>query len=76
MKMMFQVSGRNIRKVNTEFFIELGSPGGASKVGETNTDHPDVIAHLAHKLPDFPWDALAPYGDKARMHQMVQSISR
>ena len=24
--------------------------------------------HLAHKLPDFPWDALAPYGDKARLH--------
>jgi succinyldiaminopimelate transaminase len=24
--------------------------------------------HLAHKLPDFPWDALAPYGEKARMH--------
>ncbi len=24
--------------------------------------------HLAHKLPDFPWDALAPYGAKARLH--------
>jgi succinyldiaminopimelate transaminase len=23
---------------------------------------------LAHKLPDFPWDALAPYADKARSH--------
>ena len=35
---------QNYRKINTEFFIELGSPGGASKVGETNTDHPDVTA--------------------------------
>jgi formate hydrogenlyase subunit 6/NADH:ubiquinone oxidoreductase subunit I len=32
------------KKINTEFFIELGSPGGASKVGETNTDHADVTA--------------------------------
>ncbi len=27
-----------------------------------------MSAHLAHKLPDFPWDALAPYGAKARTH--------
>ena len=32
------------KKINTEFFIELGSPGGASKVGETNSDHADVTA--------------------------------
>jgi ferredoxin len=32
------------KKINTEFFIELGSPGGAAKVGETNTDHDDVTA--------------------------------
>ena len=32
------------KKINTEFFIEIGSPGGASKVGETNTDHADVAA--------------------------------
>jgi ferredoxin len=32
-------------KINTEFFIKLGSPGGCiHKVGETNTDHPDVTA--------------------------------
>jgi len=31
-------------KVNTEFFVELGSPGGASKVGPTNTDAPEVVA--------------------------------
>jgi ferredoxin len=31
-------------KVNTEFFVELGSPGGASKVGATDTDHPIVVA--------------------------------
>ncbi len=27
-----------------EFFVELGSPGGASKVGPTNTDHAKVKA--------------------------------
>jgi succinyldiaminopimelate transaminase len=27
-----------------------------------------MSAHLAHKLPDFPWDALAPYGAIARTH--------
>ena len=27
-----------------------------------------MSSHLAHKLPDFPWDALAPYGAKARTH--------
>jgi|APCry1669188879_1035177.scaffolds.fasta_scaffold122551_2 NAD-dependent dihydropyrimidine dehydrogenase PreA subunit len=31
-------------KINTEFFIEIGSPGGASKVGQTNTDHATVVA--------------------------------
>jgi ferredoxin len=29
-------------KVNTEFFVELGSPGGAAKVGITHSDHPLV----------------------------------
>ena len=27
-----------------------------------------MSAHLTHKLPDFPWDALAPYGAIAREH--------
>ena len=31
-------------KVNTEFFVEIGSPGGASKVGATGTDHELVKA--------------------------------
>ncbi len=31
-------------KINTEFFVEIGSPGGASKVGQTNTDHATVVA--------------------------------
>jgi len=31
-------------KVNTEFFIEIGSPGGASKVGPTGTDHASIAA--------------------------------
>ena len=29
---------------NEEFFVELGSPGGAAKVGLTPTDHPLVKA--------------------------------
>ena len=32
------------KKINTEFFVELGSPGGAAKVGLTNSDHPTVAA--------------------------------
>ena len=35
---------KDYTKVNVEFFEELGSPGGASKVGATNTDHPIVLA--------------------------------
>ena len=31
--------------VNEEFFSELGSPGGASKVGAQEGDHPIVVAH-------------------------------
>jgi ferredoxin len=31
-------------KINTEFFVEIGSPGGASKVGQTNTDHASVTS--------------------------------
>ena len=29
---------------NVDFFVELGSPGGASKVGKQNFDHPLVAA--------------------------------
>jgi len=35
---------KDFSKANTEFFIEIGSPGGASKVGPTGTDHPSVTA--------------------------------
>jgi NAD-dependent dihydropyrimidine dehydrogenase PreA subunit len=31
-------------KANVEFFADLGSPGGASKVGKINSDHPIVAA--------------------------------
>lgn len=34
-------------EVNSGFFVELGSPGGASKVGATNSDHPTVTAATA-----------------------------
>jgi NAD-dependent dihydropyrimidine dehydrogenase PreA subunit len=33
--------------VNGAFFVELGSPGGASKVGLTNTDHPSIAERPA-----------------------------
>jgi ferredoxin len=31
-------------KINADFFEELGSPGGASKVGAVGKDHPVVAA--------------------------------
>jgi len=31
-------------KANCEFFVEIGSPGGASKVGASATDHAMVKA--------------------------------
>ena len=34
---------KDFSKVNTEFFVELGSPGGAAKVGITHSDHPLVV---------------------------------
>ena len=58
-------------KANVDFFDELGSPGGASKVGKVAAD-PQWIKDLppmntrrvrALQLPDFPWDSLA--ADKA-----------
>ena len=30
--------------INTEFFIQIGSPGGAAKMGPTNTDHAQIAA--------------------------------
>ena len=30
--------------INGEFFVEIGSPGGAAKVGASNTDHPTITA--------------------------------
>jgi len=30
--------------VNSEFFVEIGSPGGASKVGQTGTDHNKITS--------------------------------
>jgi hypothetical protein len=31
-------------RVNIEFFGDLGSPGGASRVGKIHLDHPAVAA--------------------------------
>ncbi|GAA1277937.1 hypothetical protein GCM10009677_35130 [Sphaerisporangium rubeum] len=35
---------KDFYKANVEFFEELGSPGGASKVGKIERDHPIVAA--------------------------------
>ena len=68
-------------EANVVFFAELGSPGGASKVGLVDLDAPIVAALAAagarrisaitatsRSLPDFPWDRLVPFGDRARAH--------
>ncbi|MFI7025603.1 ferredoxin [Micromonospora sp. NPDC049900] len=31
-------------RVNAEFFGDIGSPGGARKIGRIGHDHPDVVA--------------------------------
>jgi NAD-dependent dihydropyrimidine dehydrogenase PreA subunit len=36
---------KDFYKANVEFFEDLGSPGGAAKVGKINKDHP-VVASL------------------------------
>jgi NAD-dependent dihydropyrimidine dehydrogenase PreA subunit len=30
-------------RINSEFFVQLGSPGGARKVGRTGADHPEAV---------------------------------
>jgi NAD-dependent dihydropyrimidine dehydrogenase PreA subunit len=35
---------KDFYKANVEFFSDLGSPGGASKTGKINKDHPIVVA--------------------------------
>jgi NAD-dependent dihydropyrimidine dehydrogenase PreA subunit len=35
---------KDSQKVNADFFQELGSPGGASKIGKVSQDHPSVAA--------------------------------
>ena len=66
---------------NYEFFEDLGSPGGASKVGKIDKDATFVARPAAARraealsrrravrcglLPDFPWDLLEPAKAKAR----------
>ena len=62
-------------KINADFFDELGSPGGASKVGKVGKDDPARRGTaaagrgrvtLAARLPEYPWDELAPIAEKAR----------
>ena len=63
---------KEFSEVNSKFFVEIGSPGGAAKMGPTGKDHATVAAlppqakQFSLKLPDFPWDLLSPYGDKAK----------
>jgi NAD-dependent dihydropyrimidine dehydrogenase PreA subunit len=35
---------QNFLRINTEFFGDLGSPGGAARLGPTHKDHPEVAA--------------------------------
>ena len=64
-------------KVNVDFFEELGSPGGASKVRQDRQGSPGgrgaaggrqrrARVTLAARLPNYPWDELAPLREKAR----------
>ena len=66
---------------NVDFFDDLGSPGGAAKMGEIDNDHPFIAAlppqstgrvipdrQVSARLPDFPWDHLTPYAERARAH--------
>ena len=69
-------------EANVVFFAEIGSPGGASKVGLDRLRRPArrrppaagarriaaISASSGRSLPDFPWDRLVPYADKARAH--------
>lgn len=65
---------KNYSEVNTKFFVEIGSPGGAAKLGPVGKDH-EIVAALPPQekqanlnLPDFPWDLLAPFGERARKY--------
>ena len=63
---------------NVSFFDDLGSPGGAAKMGEIDKDHPfiaelppadpGVTSRVSSRLPDFPWDNLTAYAERARAH--------
>ena len=64
---------------NYEFFEDLGSPGGAAKVGKIDKDAPvrggaaaagdrRTEARRRAGLPDFPWDRLEPAKRLAAAH--------
>ncbi len=68
---------------NVDFFDDLGSPGGAAKLGVIDKDHPLIAAlppaepgvtarpcrSAGVGCPDFPWDHLTPYAARARAHE-------
>ena len=35
-------AARQYERINAEFFVPVGSPGGARKVGRRGEDHPDI----------------------------------
>ena len=60
-------SGRTTTRPTCEFFDDLGSPGGAAKMGVIDKDHPIdrgaaaaeprvTVPKVSDRLPDFPWD--------------------
>ena len=70
---------KDFYKANVEFFDDLGSPGGAAKLGKIEKDHPVVVRApaagrraltqpVSARLPDFPWDSLAAAAERARAH--------
>jgi hypothetical protein len=48
MRMMFLEFGKSLAQSTQNFFVEIGSPGGASKVGATGSDH-QIVAALPPK---------------------------
>ena len=64
-------------KANVDFFDELGSPGGASKVGKVDRGRRSLRSRTCRRssttseavaLPDFPWDSLAEAKARAAAH--------
>lgn len=63
------------QRANAEFFDDLGSPGGAAKMGVIKKGSPTdrqpapryqrLSRVILESLPDFPWDSLIPARNRA-----------